>query len=369
MVVTVRPTNSSVGLYSIWHISKYIASWQACRQRPRHSEISCKGSWLESRSFFLAVSDRVYLILELHWEWFFILTDPWEDLSKPVLLQTWIQVISFLPSLVYFLRDVAACYYCYHFYCLLIKCVYSQPGPVPTTSCNFSLNPLKSPEGSIILNLFYRWGSWGFRGFGSKEESEDSSLPSCKALAHDHLISYYLIFFLSWANCLLTSVCFTVYFPWLQTMASFLMHANSVTNLVRFFVSWKYIYNPALCVQPLLAISSHLSSLPLPLPPWCPFHPCGPLQALQHIVTDSSSDTSCIRLCPCLSFLQRNRILTALQKNIDCLHQLKPTPSHRCFSAFTHAVPGVWSFELWPSMQLPFVRYKGGKSELFKKEW
>lgn len=26
MVVTVRPTNSSVGLYSIWHISKYIAS-------------------------------------------------------------------------------------------------------------------------------------------------------------------------------------------------------------------------------------------------------------------------------------------------------------------------------------------------------
>lgn len=146
---------------------------------------------------------------------------------------------------------------------LLVKCVYGEPGTVPTASCNFSFNPSWKPRGSLLLNLFYRWGSWGLKGFSYKGQSKDSALPNCKALAHDHLISYYLIFFLSWANCLLTSVCFAVYFPWLWTMASFLMHANSVTNPVQFFVSSKYIYNSSLSAQHLLAISSHLASLPL----------------------------------------------------------------------------------------------------------
>lgn len=52
IVITVRPTNSSVGLYSVWHISKYIASWQACRQRPRLNEISCKKVMTGIQIFF-----------------------------------------------------------------------------------------------------------------------------------------------------------------------------------------------------------------------------------------------------------------------------------------------------------------------------
>lgn len=43
IVKTVRPTNISVGLYSAWRVSKYIVSWQACRQRARLNEINCKG--------------------------------------------------------------------------------------------------------------------------------------------------------------------------------------------------------------------------------------------------------------------------------------------------------------------------------------
>lgn len=52
------------------------------------------------------------------------------------------------------------------------------------------------------------------------------------------LFAITFFFSLSWANCLLTSVCFTVYFPWLQTMASFL-HANSVANLSKLFCVFK----------------------------------------------------------------------------------------------------------------------------------
>ena len=164
-------------------------------------------------------------------------------------------------------------------------------------------------------------------------------------------MSYYLIFFfLSWAKCLLTSVCFTVYFPWLQTVASLLMHANSVTNLVNFFVPSKYTHNLSLGGQPLQGLSpSHVISSPLQLPPWrlSPPQEQLPFQAAK-VFLDPSNALG-IRLCPCLAPFYWVTVYPLLLRKMLSLHQLIDTPRHFHLPAFTH-VPGVWSFEPWSSM-------------------
>ena len=169
-------------------------------------------------------------------------------------------------------------------------------------------------------------------------------------------MSYYLIFFfffLNRVNCLLTSVCFTVYFPWLQTMTSFLMHANSVTNLVKFFCVFKIHPQSIPRGRPFLAHQ---------LPPGCFLRPrtLPPRRQASKALMDSS-DTSGVRLCPCLASFSWIMVSLLLSRKMLSLHQLVDTPPapHFHLPAFPH-VPGVRSLETWSSINLPPVRQNGG---------
>lgn len=105
---------------------------------------------------------------------------------------------------------------------------------------------LPSPEGR------HKTRSMDEEAETGRNTSEDPALADYEGLACDHLISYYLIFISQLSERLLTSVCSTVYFPWLQIMASLLMHVLLVTNLVTLspHASSKYIYTVPSSGQP-----------------------------------------------------------------------------------------------------------------------
>ena len=135
-----------------------------------------------------------------------------------------------------------------------------------------------------------------------------------------------------------------------SNVASLLMHANSVTNLVNFFVPSKYTHNLSLGGQPLQGLSpSHVISSPLQLPPWrlSPPQEHLPFQAAK-VFLDPSNALG-IRLCPCLAPFYWVTVYPLLLRKMLSLHQLIDTPRHFHLPAFTH-VPGVWSFEPWSSM-------------------
>lgn len=115
----------------------------------------------------------------------------------------------------------------------------------------------------------------------------------------------------------MTSLSFTVYFSWLQTTASFLMHANSVTNAVTFFCAFE-IGLPPIPSRAALP-GNHLTpgQLAIPAPSVTPL-PQLPRSKPSNCLTDSSSMTCRIRLTPLPgSFLQRDHIPTRLHQLTD----------------------------------------------------
>lgn len=135
------------------------------------------------------------------------------------------------------------------------------------------------------------------KDFSSTGQNKD---PNARPWQMTTLFAITFFFFLSWANCLLTSVCFTVYFPWLQTMASFL-HANSVANLSKLFCVFKIDLQSIATGATLPGCHLKPRQLSTPAPPLTDTFSTSAaphLQALQGILEDPSSNASCVRLCP-----------------------------------------------------------------------
>lgn len=184
------------------------------------------------------------------------------------------------------------------------------------------------------------------KDFSSTGQNKD---PNCKTLANDHFICYYLFFFSQLSKLLLTSVCFTVYFPWLQTMASFL-HANSVANLSKLFCVFKIDLQSIAtgATLPGCHLKPRQLATPAPsLPDTFSTSAAPHLQALQAFWRTLLLMFLASGYAPTCSCLLSNPIPTSLEAlsfPFLCLYL--------CCS-------GVWSFELWSPLCLPPVRYNG----------
>lgn len=149
-------------------------------RNPRLRSMETHPDWNPELAF-LTVLETVYLLPKEPSAWCFIY------LSESIVTVK-LKLNHCLPPPRSGVWTIYCCCCCHYLYLLLIapsliRCVCSEPGPVPTTttSCNFSFDPHHSPIGSEVLNLFYRWGSWDFKVSATRNRAKIQLCLAAKA--------------------------------------------------------------------------------------------------------------------------------------------------------------------------------------------